>query len=66
MKLSLRAARINAGYTQAELAKKIGISRALMNHLETGHAPMKAAYLFAICQIVGMSEDEIELPKLKA
>ena len=35
-KITMKAARINAGLSQAEIADKMGISRELYNNIETG------------------------------
>ena len=62
-KLTLEAARTNAGYTQAELADKLKVSRATVNAWECGRAPMKPHHIFAFCYITGISEDDILLPE---
>lgn len=60
--ITLAAARKTAGYTQEELAEKLGVSRALVTNLESGKAELKPFYLYAICHITGFSEDDILLP----
>ena len=51
MKLTLAAARINAGYTQLEAAKRIGVSRQAVSYWETGrHAPTYE-HLDKICDV---------------
>lgn len=61
-KITLKAARVNAGLTQDGLAEKLGVSRKMIAEWELGNVPMKPAYLFAICYITGFSEDDIILP----
>ena len=61
-RITLAAARVNAGLSQEELAKKLGVSRMLVWQWENGKAPMKPAYLIAFCAITGFSESDIFLP----
>ena len=61
-KITLRAARVNAGYTQDELAEKLKVSRATVNAWERGRADLKPHHLYAFCYATGVSEDDIILP----
>ena len=61
-KITLRAARVNAGYTQDELAEKLKVSRATVNAWECGRADLKPHHLYAFCYATGVSEDDILLP----
>jgi len=61
-KITLKAARINAGLTQDGLAEKLGVSRKMIVDWELGKTEMRPAYLLAICYITGFSEDDIILP----
>lgn len=61
-KITLEAARVNAGLTQAELAEKMGVSRESVRAWETGAREMKTAYFYMFCDIVGISKDYIFLP----
>ena len=62
-KITLKAARINAGFTQGTLAEKLKVSRATVNAWECGRAEMKPHHVYAFCYATGMSEDDILLPK---
>lgn len=62
-KITLEAARVNAGFTQAELAEKMGVSRATVINWEAGKSDMKAAYLYMFCGLTGLTEDDILLPE---
>ena len=62
VKLTMEAARVNAGLTQEKLAEKMGISRATVNSIENGKMEVRPVYLYAFCHIVGVSEDDILLP----
>ena len=61
-KMTLEAARVNTGLTQADLAEKMGVSRQTVLDWESGKREMKTAYLYMFCGITGFSEDDILLP----
>lgn len=61
-KITLEAARVNAGLTQAEMADKLGISRELVIGFETGKREMRSAYLIAWAHITGFETDDLLLP----
>lgn len=63
-KITLEAARVNAGYTQGKMAEKLGVSRATVNAWENGRAEIKAHHLYAFCYVTGFSTDDILLPKM--
>lgn len=62
-KITLAAARINAGYSQENLAKLIGVTRSTLARWETGKTEIKAKYLCAFCKHTGFSVEDILLPK---
>lgn len=62
-KITLEAARVNAGLTQSQLAKEMGVSRQSVFDWENGKREMKTAYVYAFCQLTGFSVDDILLPK---
>lgn len=61
-RITIKAARTNAGFTQEQIAAKLGISRAFYNDIETGRVEAKPVYIYAICQVTGFSTDDIILP----
>ncbi len=61
-KITLAAARTNAGLTQQEIADKMGVSRSSVINWENGKSEMKTAYLIAFCQITGFGVNDILLP----
>lgn len=63
-KLTLEAARVNKGLTQAELAEKMGVSRSSVIDWENGKRIMRTPYLHLFCGIVGLTEDDILLPEI--
>lgn len=62
VKLTMEAARVNAGLTQQELADKMGVSRSTVINVENGYTEVKPIYLYAFCHVIGLSEDDILLP----
>ncbi len=63
MKITMEAARVNAKLTQQELADKLKVSRSTVVNVENGYVEVKPIYLYAFCHVVGVSEDDIILPK---
>ena len=62
-KIPFKAARVAAGWTQQELAERMGVSRATVIEWETGKREIRTPYFYLFCQITGFSEDEIILPQ---
>ena len=60
--VTLKGARISAGYTQEELAKTLGISRDTVAKWETGKIKIKTINVYAICQATGFEPADILLP----
>ena len=63
IKMSLKAARVNAGFTQCELADKLGVSRQTVSFWERGERKPTKRSIIAFCAVVGVSERDIFLPK---
>lgn len=51
MKITLRAARVNAGLTQQEAGKRIGVDRGTIIRWERGDTRPKADQLEALCAL---------------
>lgn len=62
-KITLAAARKNAGYTQETLAEKMGVSRDLIAKIETGKAELRPIHLYAYCYITGFHAEDFILPR---
>jgi len=60
---TVTGARANAGYTQAGIADKLGVSRATVNAWENDRSEMKPLHVIAFCHVCGISEDDLILPK---
>ena len=63
-KLTIKAARVSAGYTQETIAKAIGLTREYINALENGRAPFSRAILLAWSKITGFEVDDFILPEV--
>lgn len=61
-KVTLAAARVARGMTQAQLAERMGVSRQTVLEWENGKREMKTAYFYMFCGITGFAEDDILLP----
>ena len=64
VQITLKAARVNAGYSQKEAAEKLGVSNYTILHWEKGVSMPKANQIMAICDLYGVPYDMlIFLPK---
>ena len=59
-KITLRAARINAGLTQDDMAGRLGVSRGVINEWECGRKTIRPAYVYAYCQLTGFQPDDLD------
>lgn len=59
-KISLKAARVNAGLTQTESAKRIGVSVSTIKNWEAGKSFPNQPMIEKICEIYGVSYDYIK------
>lgn len=64
MKVSLKAARVNAELKQAEVAEKMGLTVDRVKYLESKEGSAKITYetLLALCALYGCTVDDIILP----
>ena len=63
-KISLAAARVNAGMTQNDIAKKMHISKNTVINWEKWKVELKPAQFKMYCEIVKAPEDAISLPTI--
>lgn len=61
-KISLRAARVNAGMTLVDAAKALGRTRQTVSSWETGKTEPKASDLQNLCDLYGVPVEHIFLP----
>lgn len=63
-KMSLKAARVNAGYSQKEAANKLGVSNGTLCNWENGKSFPNVEQVDRICKLYGLTYDDIIfLPK---
>ena len=60
LKISLKAARINAGLSQKEAAKALGVSNKTLHRWENGDSFPKAHHIDAICDLYKVSYNDIK------
>lgn len=61
-KISLTAARVNAGLSQSEIADKMGVSRQTIANWESGTVKIKTAQLKMYCELCKAPRTAIFLP----
>lgn len=60
MQLSLKAARIDAGLLQTDMATELNVSRKTIGSWESGKSMPTADKVDAICALLGRTYDEIK------
>ena len=63
LQISMAAARVNAGLTQAEVAEMMEVSNKTILNWEKGKVRPRAAQLHLFCEIVGIDQNNIFLPE---
>ena len=61
--ISLKAARVNANLTQAEVAKRLHKNKQTITNWESGKTKVSAADLLVLCDMYKISPSAINLPK---
>lgn len=61
MKITIEAARINAGLTQSEAAKQAKIGKKTLSAYEQGKRMPKVDVLNTLCQIYGCTMNDIKI-----
>ena len=59
VKISIRAARVNAGYSQKETADRLGVSSKTLGNWENGITFPPADKISLICALYGVSYDNL-------
>lgn len=62
-KITMKAARVNAGYTQDQIAREMQVTRVTYLKWENGKVQIRLPEFKLFCDIVGISPDGIFLPK---
>lgn len=63
VKLTLKAARINAGLTQEQVREKTGVARSTLKNWENGKNLPRLDKLQKVCTLYGIPIEEISLKK---
>lgn len=63
VKISLAAARVNAGLTQSEAAKELHVTKQTLVNWEKNKSIPKPAQFYMLCEIYKIPRDFIFLPK---
>lgn len=61
MKITIEAARVNAGLTQSEAARLAKINKKTLSSYERGKRLPKVDVLNSLCQIYGCTMDDIKI-----
>lgn len=59
-------ARAERGWTQADLARAIGVQQPAVARLESGDRDPKLSTMVAVCQALGIEELRLPIPKASA
>lgn len=62
LRITLKAARVNRGMTQKELADKVGRSPYSIINWENGNTPIPLYDFKKICKVLKIPEDNVLLP----
>lgn len=60
--LSLKAARVENGYTQEALAEKLGVSKRTVASWEKGEVEIKPYMIFSLAYLYQMNSDMLRIP----
>ncbi|MFC5592101.1 helix-turn-helix transcriptional regulator [Sporosarcina soli] len=63
--LSLKAARVEKGFTQEALAEKLGVSKRTLVSWENGEVELKPLVLYAMAYVFQMDADYLRVPDQK-
>lgn len=63
MKLSIKAARVNAGLTKKEVAEELGIQERAVTNIENGSVNIKPEYLSKMLTLFNMKETDLDIIK---
>lgn len=62
LKITLKAARVNAGLTQTEFADALGVGKMTVCEWENGKRRVRPVYMPLIARVTGVPVDDIILP----
>lgn len=59
MKITLKAARVNAGFTLEQVAEKTGFARSTLSYWEKGKRSPKLDAMRCLCELYGVSIEDL-------
>ena len=62
MEITLKAARINMGMTQEDVANKLGVSRRTVSMWENEKDKIRPAYVYALSSLYKVSTNDFIMP----
>lgn len=65
MRITLAAARVNAGYSMETVAKIMEVSPKTISNWEKGITPLSIGSFISLCQLYDMQTDSIIVPLVK-
>lgn len=65
MDLSMKAARVEHGYTQEALAQKLGVTKRTYISWENGEVEIKPYVIYSLAYLFNMDADQIRVPVKK-
>lgn len=60
MKISLKAARVNANLNQQEVSDKLGVSKHTITNWETGKTKIKKGCVMALASVYGLGVEDLK------
>lgn len=63
MKITLKAARVNKGYTQSQVANKMNVDPSTVGKWETGRSALTVPQFYRLCSLYEIATDDIILPQ---
>ena len=60
LQITLKAARVNADFTQEEVERRLGISKRTLIRWENGETQPKESSLLALCHLYGVTPEDIK------
>ncbi|MNW46719.1 Helix-turn-helix domain protein [compost metagenome] len=60
--LSIKAARVEKGFTQEALAEKLGVTKKTVISWENGNVEIKPHIVYSLAYVFGMNADQIRVP----
>lgn len=63
--ISLESARVNAGMTVSQVAKKTNKTEKTIYNWENGKTPISASMFFYLCEIYNINSDSVKVPVIR-